>query len=427
MKKIINQQHNLETYLYAASRMFERASFYGLRSIFVLYLVSDFFQMDNGEALRFYTVFTSTIIASGLIGAILGDLLIGNKNAILIGTLLNAIGAFCLFIPSIAGLYIGLFLVVLGSGLYTPNLTSSFGRLYLNKTKLLDAGFTILYFAINIGAFLGVLVIGSIGELVGWNYGFAAAGVLMLLSFVPILFIEDRGFEQSEDKKIPSDKNVLDSNLVPSTFKQPIHKNAFLKVVASVVSVGLFWVFYEFGYGRIFDLQSKFIEQSTFDIPISLWSASASSLTIVIGLMAAIYWSYIYSRSFFKLLLGFLFGTISFGLLFLIPTVPLEQHITIYILSLLSLGIAEIYISPIMFSVLIKYANPRYLSILVSLSIILVRLLMYVSSIVKEFFTDLYLAAFLGMSFVVVLGVGFFLYLKRTTLSDEDHLKKILS
>ena len=398
----------------------------------MLYLVSDSFQLNNGEALRIYGVFTTAILVSGLLGAVLGDLLIGNKKAFLIGALLNALGAFILFIPSTVGLCVGLFLVVLGSGLFTPNLTSSFGKLYLNNTKLLDAGFTVLYFAINIGAFLGAFVVGSIGELVGWNYGFGVVGVFMFLSCVPILIIENKSVEQSVDHQSLKVDIILDSDLVPANNKhaiqkQSIHKHAILKVVVGVVSLGLFWIFYEFGYVRIYELQSAFIEQAFFDMPKSLWLTSASSFTIVLSLLAAIYWSYNYSNPFFKLILGFLFGIIAFGLLFLIPTIPVEQHAILYLLSLLSLGIAEIYISPIMFSVLIRYTNPKYLSIFISLSMIIVRLFIYVGGIVHEFISDLHLAAFLGMSSVAVLSVGFFLYIKRTKSSDKDYAKMNLT
>lgn len=388
--------------------------------------------MNDDEALRIYAVFTTAVLVSGLLGAVLGDLLIGNTKAILIGALLNALGAFILFIPSTVGLNIGLFLVVLGSGLFTPNLTSNFGKLYLNNTKLLDAGFTVLYFAINIGAFLGAFIVGSIGELAGWNYGFGVAGVLMFLSCVPILIIKNKRVEQSVDHQKVKGDIILDSDLVPANNKhtiqkQSMHRHAVLKVVVGVVSLGLFWMFYEFGYVRIYELQSAFVEQAFFDMPKSLWLTSASSFTIVLSLIAAIYWSYNYSNPFFKLILGFLFGIIAFGLLFLIPAIPVEQHAILYFLSLLSLGIAEISISPIMFSVLIRYTNPKYLSIFISLSMILVRLFIYVGSIVKEFISDLHLAAFLGMSSVAVLSVGFILYIKRTKSSDEDYAKMNLT
>jgi len=136
MEKIRNQTHNKETFLYATSRMLERASFYGLRSLIVLYMVGESFKMDTTEASSIYGWFISSIIFSQIFGALLGDLVIGNKKSVIIGGIIQAVGAFSLCIPSTIGLYIGLFLVVLGSGIYTPNIISSFGKLYLNKTKL---------------------------------------------------------------------------------------------------------------------------------------------------------------------------------------------------------------------------------------------------------------------------------------------------
>jgi len=157
MEKIQNQKHNKETFYYCLSRMLERASYYGFRTLVVLYMTGEILKMENTEALGIYGWFTASLVFSQIIGAILGDLLIGNKKAVIIGAILQSLGAFGLCIPSTTGLYIGLFLVVLGGGLYTPNIISNFGKLYLNRTKLLDAGFTLFYFAVNIGAFVGVL------------------------------------------------------------------------------------------------------------------------------------------------------------------------------------------------------------------------------------------------------------------------------
>ena len=153
MEKIQGQQHTITTFYYALSRMLERASYYGFRSIIVLYMIGETLKMESNEALKVYGWFTLALVITHIIGAVFGDLLVGNKKGILIGGVTQAIGAFSLCIPSTIGLYLGICLVVLGSGFFTPNIISNFGKSYLNKTKLLDSGFTIFYLAINLGAF----------------------------------------------------------------------------------------------------------------------------------------------------------------------------------------------------------------------------------------------------------------------------------
>ena len=179
MDKIQNQKHTIETLYYSISRMLERASYYGFRALVVLYMVGETLKMERTEALTIYGWLIGSLVFSQIIGGLFGDLLIGNKKSIIIGGIIQAIGAFSLCIPSTNGLYLGLFCVVLGSGFFTPNLISNFGKSYLNKTKLLDSGFTIFYLAINLGSFLGILLIGYIGETYGYNIGFVLSGILM--------------------------------------------------------------------------------------------------------------------------------------------------------------------------------------------------------------------------------------------------------
>ncbi|MEP5341854.1 MAG: MFS transporter [Algibacter sp.] len=355
MDKIKNQKHSKEALYYSFSRMLERTSYYGLRSLIVLYMVGGILKMENAEALSIYGWFTLSLVFSQILGAILGDLLIGNKKALIIGGIIQSLGAFSFCIPSNTGLYIGLFLVVLGGGLYTPNIISNFGKLYLNKTKLLDAGFTIFYLAVNFGAFFGVMSIGYIGEKYGWNFGFVIAGIIMLLSIIPILFLKDKKIEQTTE-----DKSTLNERII--------------KISIAFVIVGLFWAIYELGNIRFFDLQLKLSEISTLNISKSIWASLNSVFTLPISILAIIVWTLFYNSQFFKLMLGFIFGIISFGILFLIPEVPTEQHTIIYLLSLLFLGISETHIAPIIHSILTKNSNPKYLAILISLAFIPTRL-----------------------------------------------------
>ncbi|KAA1245786.1 MFS transporter [Aquimarina sp. RZ0] len=392
MERILNQSHHKETFFYGLSRMLERASYYGLRSLLVLYMVGESLKMDRDEAFNIYGWFIGLFVVSQVIGAILGDLIIGTRKSIIIGGIIQTIGAFSFCLPSSIGLYLGLFLVILGGGLYSPNITSSFGKLYLSKTKLLDSGFTLLYLAANLGAFWGILLIGYSGEKYGWNIGFIIAGTLMLFSIIPILISK----EKNPQEKLASE--------------QPIGKR-IVNITIAFLLVAIFWAIYEISNIRFFGLQIQLSEISALNIPKSMWSSINSVFILPISLLAIILWRYLYSSQLFKLMIGFILSAISYGILFLIPETPTEQHTILYLVSIFFLCISEVHIAPIINSVLTKYTNPKYLAILISLSFIPTRL---VSSIIWLFNEGQYdnpkLAILIGMIAMFIMSLGLIAY-----------------
>lgn len=395
MEKITNQTHPKEIFLYAISRILERASYYGLRSLIVLYMIGGILKMDQVEALEVYGWFIASFVFSKIFGAILGDLFIGNRKALIIGAIIQSLGAFSFCIPSIEGLYIGLFLIVLGGGLYTPNIISNFGKLYLNRKKLLDAGFTTFYLAVNLGAFFGVVSIGFIREKYGWNTGFILVGIIMILSIIPILFSEDK-----KDNRVIENKTNINQRII--------------NILIAFVIGSIFWAIYELGNIRIFDLQFKLSEISTLNIPKSIWTSLNSIFILPISVLAIILWTFFYSSQIIKLMIGFIFGVISFGILFLIPEIPTEQHAVFYLISLLFLSISEIHISPIIHSILTRFSNPKYLAILISLVFIPTRLFSVMIGLFNEKLYDSPNPIFglkTGLITMVVVSVGLIGYI----------------
>lgn len=386
-------KHTKETWLYALSRMLERASYYGFRAVIVLYMIGETLQMERAEALTNYGWLTASIVFSQIIGALFGDLLIGNRRSIFIGGIVQAIGAITLCVPSTIGLYIGLFLVLVGSGLFTPNIISNFGKLYLDKTKLLDAGFTIFYLAINFGSFVGILVIGYLGEVYGYKIGFLVSAALILFSLVPIALSKEITLDEIERSELSSGFKLLN-------------------IIVAFLAVGLFWSIYEFSNIRIFDLQSQLGEFSTSIIPEHIWQSLSSIFSLPIILIAIVLWTNYYSSPFFKLLLGFIFGALSFAVMLFIPEVPTEQHMISYLVSLLFLGISEIHIAPIIHSILTKYSNPKHLAILVSLAFIPTRLFTMLFGLFNvSFYSEPALALKIGIVVMVAVVIGLSIYL----------------
>lgn len=344
--------HYQQVLFFCLSRLFERAAYYGTRALLVLYMTSDALQLPPSEAYAIYSWLAILLLGSSVLGAVLGDLVIGNRSTILIGGGLQTIGIVLFCVPSMVGLYAGLALMVLGSGFFSPNIMANFGKSHLQKIKLLDAGFSWFYLAINIGAFFGVLFINLARERYGWQSGFLISAVLMALSMVPIFFTQEF-----------------------STKEQALSKSSPAMIATAFVLTGVFWMVYELMSTHLFALQSSLSEVS--DLGQNANSSLNSTLTIVFTGLAAVAWTFLYSRQLVKLALGFFFGAVAYGTFLLLPFVSTNEQSTLFLITVLFLSLAEVHITPIIDAILTQYANPKYLAILMSLSFIPIRLFTY--------------------------------------------------
>jgi POT family proton-dependent oligopeptide transporter len=176
-----------------AVEMWERFSYYGMRALLVLYLVDAKHGMgwDRAPAQRLYGWYGFFAYMLPVGGGYLADRLIGTNRSLIIGGLIIAAGHFCLAIPATTTFFLGLALVVVGTGFFKSNVSTMVGQLYGERDPRRDGGFTIFYMGVNVGALLGPLACSYLGESPrwGWHYGFGAAGVGMLLGlFVYLLF-----------------------------------------------------------------------------------------------------------------------------------------------------------------------------------------------------------------------------------------------
>jgi proton-dependent oligopeptide transporter, POT family len=172
------------------TEMWERLSYYGMRALLVLFMTDQIMNKGMGltdkTATAIYGIYTAAVYLVALPGGWIADRLMGAQRAVFVGGIIIMSGHFVLAIPSVYAFFLGLLLVVLGTGLLKPNVSAIVGELYQPGDARRDGGFTIFYMGINVGAFLGPLVCGSLGQSpqFGWHYGFAAAGVGMLFGVV---------------------------------------------------------------------------------------------------------------------------------------------------------------------------------------------------------------------------------------------------
>ena len=284
--------HPKGLFLLFTTEMWERFSYYGMRALLVLSLVAGTqaqnagFGWDEAEALRLYGLYTALVYLTPLLGGWLADNYTGQRKAIIAGGVLMAIGQFILA-ASIPGnltlFYLGLAFIIVGNGFFKPNISSMVGDFYEEGDSRRDGAFTIFYMGINVGGFLAPLVCSTFGEdpTYGWSYGYAAAGVGMVLSVVIQLVFAERFL--GDIGKEPGAKRALAS---AGGAHQPLTKieRDRLRVVFMLFAfVVLFWAAFEQAGG----LMNLYAEQNTdrmvgsFEIPAG-WFQSLNGLFIVL-------------------------------------------------------------------------------------------------------------------------------------------------
>src|ERR1700693_3292921 len=170
------------------TEMWERFSYYGMRGILLLFLVNAVstggFGMSDKTASAIYGLYVGMVYLMALPGGWIADRILGQRRAVFLGGCIIAAGHFSMAVPTVATFYLGLCLIVIGTGLLKPNVSAMVGDLYPEGGARRDAGFSIFYSGINPGALFGPLVCGFLGEKVNWHLGFGVAGVGMVFGLL---------------------------------------------------------------------------------------------------------------------------------------------------------------------------------------------------------------------------------------------------
>jgi len=170
------------------TEMWERFSFYGMRAILILFMTDQVAHgglgLSDSKAGAVYGVYAAMVYLACLGGGWVADRITGQRRAVLIGGVLITAGEFCLVAPSVAWFYLGLVLLMAGSGMLKGNVSTIVGQLYEKGDPRRDSGFSIFYMGINLGALISPIFCGYVGEKINWRLGFGLAGVGMLVGLV---------------------------------------------------------------------------------------------------------------------------------------------------------------------------------------------------------------------------------------------------
>ncbi|MGX7668616.1 MFS transporter [Flavobacterium pedocola] len=388
-----NLIHPKEAYLYSISRALERGAHYGMKGLLVLYMINGI-RFTEMEATEIYGTFISAFVFAQILGGILGDFVLGNKKTLLAGGLLHAIGCFTLCIPSVTALYIGLTLIVLGSGLFTPNLLSNFGKSYLSKPKLMDAGFSILYTSISFGVFAGIGLISFIGYS-SYSYGFITSGIMMLSAITIAFFIKE--------------KEIAETQALSSEYAAKINTKNALYILSFIMLVFIYWLVYEYSEPGTEYVATLFHDNLILSsIPASSY---ISSFVVPLGIITALIWTHKFSSRVQKLAIGFLLGALSSGIMLLLAEQMITYSVLVFFTAILLMALAEVHISPLVYAAVSQNCNPKYLATVMSLTFIPAKLSVFIIPLLAAEKLSGNQLLFNSTALLGLIGFGLFVFL----------------
>lgn len=285
--------HPRGLFLLCGTELWERFSFYAMRAILVLYLTDKTINGGLGwttqDALNLYGIYTGLVYLTPVLGGWVADNFLGQRRSIIAGGALMAIGQFTLALPNsvidpfeLQAFYVGLVFLIIGNGLFKPNISTMVGQLYRDGDNRRDGAFTIFYMGINLGSLLAGIIAGTVSMHYGWKAGFLSAGIGMLLSLVIQLAFANRllgdiGIEPAAKAHM----NKLGTNK-----KQPLTKverDRLKVIVVMSLFVIIFWAGFEQAGGLMNIYSQEYTDRmlGSFEVP-AAWFQSLNPMFIII-------------------------------------------------------------------------------------------------------------------------------------------------
>jgi len=409
------------------TEMWERFSYYGMRSLLVLYMVDHLFghpavvQRVLGFGLvkggleaifgplapqplssQIYGLYTAFVYLTPFFGGMLADRIIGQRRAVILGAVLMAIGHFLMAVESL--FFVALLFLILGNGAFKPNISTQVGSLYPPGDPRRDRAFTIFYMGINLGAFFSPLVCGTLGQRLGWHYGFGAAGVGMVAGLCLYLLGQ---------RALAPDLLMRTTGRPRET--EPLTRDEWRRISALVLLCALniiFWGIYE-QQGNTLQLWADRNTNWNFlglNIPSTRFQAFNPFLIFLFAPLLNIFWSWQSRRgsepsSVMKMALGCFLGGASYVVMILAAQgIGPEEHRSIVWLlgTIFILTMGELYLSPIGLSFVTKVAPARIVSMMMGIWFLSSFFGNYFSGFLGTFWERMHHEAF----FLMLVGLG---------------------
>jgi POT family proton-dependent oligopeptide transporter len=355
------------------TEMWERFSYYGMRALLILYMTAAIGKGGLGfsteRAGSIYGNYTFGVYAMSLVGGLLADRFFGLYRSVLIGGIIIALGHYSMAYPSQQTFFLGLFLIVIGTGMLKPNVSSMVGTLYNKKDHRRDAGFSIFYMGINLGAFIAPLITGPLGQRVNWHFGFGAAGVGMTAGVIQ--YVLGKRYLIGPDAPKTDAAAAREEHRTSTAPPEPLTPGDWKRIaVIGILFVfsALFWMAFEQAGSSLNLFADRYTDLHMFglDVPASTLQALQPLFVIVFAPLFAFLWLKLGPRepsSPAKFSLGLLL--VGLGMLLLVPAAAMAQTQGIKVSPWWLVGVyllhtwGELCLSPIGLSVVTKLAPPR--------------------------------------------------------------------
>ncbi|HXM38787.1 MAG TPA: peptide MFS transporter [Gemmatimonadales bacterium] len=353
------------------TEMWERFSYYGLRAILVLYMTAAAAQGGLGfpteKATSIMGWYGFGVYAAAIPGGWIADRFLGQYRSVFVGGVIIALGHFSLAFPSITTFYLGLWLIVIGTGLLKPNISTMVGALYDKDDERRDAGFSIFYMGINLGAFIAPLVVGTLGQRVDWHIGFGCAGIGMTLGLIQYVAGKQRLLPALE--RLGQEERRAAASAEPWWRFTPEEWKRVSAIVVFFLFSCIFWAAFEQAASslNLFADRLTRLNAFGFEFP-SSWFQSLNSAFMIFGMAPLLAWLWIrlgprQPSSPVKFALGLLFTGLGFALL--VPASKIAQGQGVLVSPWWLVGvyflhtIGELCLSPVGLSIVTKLAPPR--------------------------------------------------------------------
>ena len=392
--------HPKGLYLLFFTEMWERFSYYGMRAILMYYLTKTYLQgglgINSAEASIIYGNFTGLVYFTPLIGGWLADKYLGQRLAVTIGGITMMFGQFALFLMNnMTGLYIGLFLLIIGNGFFKPNISILVGNLYKDGDERRDSAFSIFYMGINLGALIAPIVIGVLtddifaakdnnGEIIsyGYRYGFLASSIGMLLGQVVFNLLAPKYLGEIGTKPVVKFEKQEEGQQVDTLNKEEKDKISVIFIL--FLFAVFFWAGFEQAGSSIALYTDNYIDRDVtlpfigdWTIPSSWFQSVNPFFVVTLAPLFAMFWSSPLGRKISTpIKMGMGMVILGIGFWFMLGAVSerggdikntaVKASLFWLVMTYFVHTVGELCISPVGLSVVTKLSPPKLASVLMA-------------------------------------------------------------
>ncbi len=369
MLNVFRQGHPKGLYLLFCVEMWERFSYYGMRALIVLYMVQNL-MYSTQKAGNIYGLYTGLVYLTPLIGGYLADRYFGQRKCISTGAILMICGLLLLAFGPKSLFLLSLCLMIIANGFFKSNISSLLGLLYENNEEKKDSAYTIFYMGINLGAFFSPLVCGTLAVKYGYEYGFASAGIGMLIGLVFYKLFENKWLGEYGLNPVGVNNVAVVENEQQNSTQQNSRLGALLVLMLFTVP---FWVCFEQA-GSSLTLFAQYMTDRNFfnwEIPTGYFQSLNPLFIILLAPLMSILWGSLRNKSkeptsVEKFAIALFLIAVSFVVLAFAGYLSSKGLVSPWwlVAGYFIMTVAELCLSPIGLSLVSKLAPKKFLSLI---------------------------------------------------------------